>query len=67
MIHAFIFQGVVHETWSIKCKLYKSMIKPTKHTNSSKNVTIFMVVSSVGKFFIIGIKNQQVSITYMDF
>jgi hypothetical protein len=43
------------------------MIKPTKHTNSSKNVTIFMVVSSVGKFFIIGIKNQQVSITYMDF
>jgi hypothetical protein len=25
-----------------------------------------MVVSNVGQFFIIGIKNQQVSITYMD-
>jgi len=36
------------------------MIKSTKSTNSSKFVTIFMVVSSVGRFFLIEIKNQQV-------
>lgn len=42
------------------------MIKSTKSTNSSKFVTISTVVSSVGQFFTTKIKNQQVSITYMD-